>query len=126
MFLLCSCSGAIRTSILKEYPEKPLSTPVTIVSATDSLPESSEHIANVEVKDSGFSVRCNYNYGIHSMSMEALKAGGNLVQITEHTPPKVLGSSCHRFKAKIYLVSEEELDSVQVESVPESSPYYEK
>ncbi|MFQ7502606.1 MAG: hypothetical protein ACLRMJ_04720 [Alistipes finegoldii] len=70
----------------------------------DSLPEPAEVLGSVTVKDSGFSVNCNYAKVMQRAKDETNKIGGNGLHLFWHKEPSVLGSSCHRIAAHMLLL----------------------
>jgi len=74
---------------------------VQVFGLTDDLPENARLVGYMELKDNGFTLNCGWEQVLEKAVMEARKAGGNAIKITEHWPPSVFGSSCHQIKAKI-------------------------
>ena len=60
LFLTTGCSPSVYTSIQKSYPARIEGSTVLVYDMADSLPEPAEILGSVTVKDSGFSVNCNY------------------------------------------------------------------
>lgn len=60
LFLTTGCAPSIYTSIQKSYPARIEGSTVLVYDMADSLPEPAEVLGSVTVKDSGFSVNCNY------------------------------------------------------------------
>jgi len=100
LLLLAACSPRVNTSISKTYPPLDYKEEVKVFSLVDKYPENAIEIGTVKVGDSGFSVKCGYDLALDNIKLQARKAGGNAVKITEHKPPDFL-SSCHRITAKI-------------------------
>ncbi|MDR2065485.1 MAG: hypothetical protein LBP85_07255 [Prevotellaceae bacterium] len=104
LFMLVSCSPKITTSISKTYSALNYEEEVIVLSISDSEPDNAELLGTVKVGDSGFSVDCNLTMVIDKAKIEARKIGGNAIKITKHSPPTILGSSCHRITANILKV----------------------
>lgn len=60
-------------------------------------------LGEIEIKDSGFSLRCDYETVKGMAIKQAKEMGGNCLVITEHRLPNKW-STCHRIKAKIYTI----------------------
>ena len=58
---------------------------------------------HIEIKDSGFTIKCDYDTVIKLAQKEALKIDGNCIVITEHKLPNQW-STCHRIKADVYKI----------------------
>ena len=119
LFITTACSSKITTTIVKNYPPIDYQEEVRILGLYDSIPADSEELGIVKIGDSGFTVDCGWDVVIDYAKMEARKAGGNAIQIIEHTPPNPFGSSCHKIIAKIYRVNN--FDSIPNTMVKDSS-----
>ncbi|HOS16888.1 MAG TPA: hypothetical protein PKX15_07770 [Bacteroidales bacterium] len=119
LFITTACSPKITTTIVKNYPPIDYQEEVRILGLYDSIPADSEELGIVKIGDSGFTVDCGWDVVIDYAKMEARKAGGNAIQIIEHTPPNPFGSSCHKIIAKIYRVNN--FDSIPNTMVKDSS-----
>ncbi len=98
---LSSCNPKISTSLVKSYPPIDYRQEIVVIGLNDTVPDSSETLGVVKIGDTGFSTNCGYDIVINIAKLEARKAGGNAIKITEHIPPSIMGSSCHRITAKI-------------------------
>ncbi|MDC7217994.1 MAG: hypothetical protein PQJ28_03120 [Spirochaetales bacterium] len=72
-----------------------------MIPLSESIPEAAIQLGEIKIGDTGFSTNCTWEVVIEKAKEEARKAGGNAIKITEHRPPSVMGSSCHRIKAAI-------------------------
>ena len=63
-----------------------------------------DEIGNIEIKDGGLTLDCDYETVISIAKIEAQKLGANCLRIYEHRLPSTFGSKCHRIKAKAYRV----------------------
>ena len=77
LFLTTGCSPSVYTSIQKSYPARIEGSTVLVYDMADSLPEPAEVLGSVTVKDSGFSVNCNYAKVMQRAKDETNKIGGN-------------------------------------------------
>ncbi|MBK8884482.1 MAG: hypothetical protein IPN67_19635 [Bacteroidales bacterium] len=101
---LSSCAPKISTTVNKNYPALDYREEVMVFGLQDSVPANSEVLGVIKVGDPGFASDCGWDVVIDKAKIEARKAGGNAIKITEHIPPSALGSSCHRITAKILKV----------------------
>lgn len=104
VLILNACTPKISTSISKDYSALDYREEVRLLGIHDPVPADSEELGVVNIGDSGFSTDCGWDIVIDKAKIEARKVGGNAIKITEHTPPKAFGSSCHRISAKILKV----------------------
>ena len=104
LFLTTGCSPSVYTSIQKSYPARIEGSTVLVYDMADSLPEPAEVLGSVTVKDSGFSVNCNYAKVMQRAKDETNKIGGNGLHLFWHKEPSALGSSCHRIAAHMLLL----------------------
>ncbi len=61
-------------------------------------------VGQVEIKDGGLTLNCDYETIKKLAKEEALKLGGNCLVITEHRKPNQW-STCHRIRADVYLIN---------------------
>lgn len=102
--LILACSPKVTTSITKIYPVLDYKQEVFVIGITEEPPASAVEIGVVKIDDSGFSTNCGWDVVLEKAKMEARKAGGNVLKIIDHKLPSIIGSSCHRIKAKILRV----------------------
>lgn len=60
-------------------------------------------IGEIEIKDSGMTLQCDFATVKSLAKDEALKLGGNCIIITEHREPSTW-STCHRIKADVFYI----------------------
>ena len=101
LFVLASCSPKVMTNLNKKYEPLDYEQDVVVIGLTEGIPNDSEELGQVKIGDSGFTTNCDYEVVVGKAKDEARKAGGNAIKITEHKPPTVFGSSCHRITATI-------------------------
>jgi len=124
VIVFSSCSPKITTSLTKKYPALDYQQDVVVFGIEQQVPDGSELIGQVKIGDSGMSANCGYDVVIDKAKLEARKAGGNAIKITEHTPPSIMGSSCHRIKANILMVKNfEALNIKEEEEILENVDY---
>lgn len=104
LILLSSCNPKVITSISHSYPALDYKQEVMVLGLTQLEPEKAEVLGLVRIGDTGFTTNCSYDIVVESAKLEARKAGGNMIKITDHTLPSVLGSSCHQITARILKV----------------------
>jgi len=106
LLFLSSCNPKISTNIAKSYPPLDYKQEVVVINVSQKEPENAETIGYLKIGDTGFSTNCSYNTVIEKAKLEARKAGGNAVKITEYKAPNAMGSSCHRIKATILKITD--------------------
>ena len=73
----------------------------------DTLINFRQPIGEIEIKDAGLTIFCDYETIKKLAKQESLKLGGNCMVITEHKKPDKW-STCHRIKADIYNIDNPE------------------
>lgn len=101
---MIACSPKVTTNLTKTLPALDYKQEVTVVGMSEEAPTNATEIGIVKIGDTGFSTNCGWDVVIEKAKMEARKAGGNVLKITEHIPPSIMGSSCDRITAKILKV----------------------
>jgi hypothetical protein len=102
---LGACSPRITTQINKNYSPLDYKEDIVVFKLEDPIPDQSEELGTVRIGDTGFSTKCGYEVVIDAAKLEARKAGGNALKITEHTLPNFV-SSCHQITATILKVTD--------------------
>lgn len=100
LFCLSSCSPKISTALIKDYGTLDYDDPVQVLNLNEQQPEHAEVLGHVKIRDTGFSVKCNYSVVLDKAKLEARKVGGNAIKITKHNKPN-FWSTCHRIDATI-------------------------
>lgn len=108
LLTLISCNPKLTSSIVKSYPPLDYKENVYVIGVDQPEPSNSQFLGELKIGDSGFSTNCSYEVVLDKAKLEARKAGGNVIKVTEHIPPTLLGSSCHRIKARILKVENTE------------------
>jgi hypothetical protein len=124
-FLLSACGPRVISSIQQSASPLDYREDVLVLQAAHVIPEGAQALGSVEIKDSGFSMKCNYDIALAKAKEEARKAGGNAIQIIEHKLPDLV-SSCHRITANVYSIENKEQAMAQlteVEEIVEDRPY---
>lgn len=105
LFIICLVSCSTKKTIGIANFATPLSSdaPVEVLGLGQKLPENVKLIGQIKIGDSGFTTNCGYDKVLKDAISQARSLGGNILQITEHKEPSILGSSCHRIKADVYL-----------------------
>ncbi|MDA8758307.1 hypothetical protein N9M69_02950 [Flavobacteriaceae bacterium] len=106
LILLSSCSPKILTNLSKSYALLDYKQKVEVLGLTELEPDNAEVLGEVKIIDTGFSINCGYDVVLDKARLEARKVGGNIIKITEHEPPSIFGSSCHRIKARILKIED--------------------
>ncbi|WP_139063678.1 hypothetical protein [Flagellimonas eckloniae] len=77
------------------YDEK-----VEVFELNQEKPNNAEHVGTIKIRDTGFSIKCNYEIVLDQAKLEARRLGGNAIKITKHKKPN-FWSTCHRLDAII-------------------------
>ncbi len=98
--LFSACGAVVSSSLSTNYGPLNYKEEVTVIPVSESIPEGAEVLGTLKVKDSGITVKCDYETVIEKAVIEARKSGGNAIKITKHSAPS-LWSSCHQIEAVI-------------------------
>ena len=101
LIALSSCYPKITTNLIKSYPVLDFQEEIVVIGIDKAIPDNAEILGIVRIGDTGFTNKCSYELVLSRAIHEAKKAGGNAIKITEHKPPSIFGSSCHRIAAQI-------------------------
>lgn len=99
-----SCAPRVTTTISKSYSPVDYREDIRVLGLQDPLPTKFDVLGTVKIGDTGFSTNCGWDVVVENAKMEARKAGGNAIKIVQHTPPSIMGSSCHQIAANILRV----------------------
>ena len=100
LLILNSCGPSANSALLKNYPTLGFDEEVMVLEIDDPRPKNAEVLGTIKIRDTGFSVKCNYESVVERAKLEARKAGGNIIQLTKHKRPN-FWSTCHRIDATI-------------------------
>lgn len=106
ILIIGSCSPKAVTNLTTTYKPLDYDQEIVVIGLEQNIPEGSEELGRVKIGDSGFTTNCGYETVINKAKEEARKAGGNSIKITEHKPPTMMGSSCHRITATILKIQD--------------------
>jgi len=101
LVMLFSCNPKITTTVSKSYPPIDYRQDIIVFGLNEKKPDEAVVIGKVKTGDTGFSTKCTYEIILNNVLLEARKAGGNAIKITEYIPPSYFKSSCHRITAEI-------------------------
>jgi hypothetical protein len=96
-----ACAPKVRTQIGKNYSPLGEYEEIIVFGLGERFPAGAEELGTVRISDTGFTLACTYEIVIEKAKIQARKAGGNALVITEHKAPNFFGSSCHQIQAKI-------------------------
>ena len=108
VILTSACSPKIKSTIVRPYDPLAHDHKIWIIPVNQPTPEKAKDIGTLKIGDSGFSTKCGYQTVIANAKIEARKAGGNAIKLTQHKTPN-LGSTCHKIEGNIILVEESDL-----------------
>src|SRR4051812_11183409 len=94
-----SCGVTVKTTITKSYPPLSDTERVTVVPENQLAPSNTSLVGTVAVYDPGSPMICGYDYVVKKATLEARKAGGNVLKITKHVKPAL--NTCHNIWADI-------------------------
>lgn len=118
---LGSCAPKVITHIERSYSPRVTADEVHLYGVGQTVPESAELIGTVKVVDSGTSTKCKYDQVVALAKQETSKNGGNVLALTDHKKPSLLGSSCHQIAGNMLWIgdpTEEEKEAVPAISTP--------
>ena len=99
LITLSSCTPLITTKLERKLPAADSKQEIKVLELNTEIPIDAVVIGTVKIGDSGVTVNCGYQVVLDRAKLEARKAGGNAIKITEHIFPGF--STCHRITAKI-------------------------
>jgi hypothetical protein len=102
---MMACTPKVKTSLSQSQQALDYKEEVFVIGVSEEAPASAVELGTVKIGDTGFSTDCGWEKVIESARMEARKAGGNVLKLTEHKSPS-FGSSCHRIKARILRIQD--------------------
>jgi len=106
MTLLCACSPKVITNTVESnLPSRTnlYYEPFAIIETNTIDRTLHQPIGQIEIKDGGLTLQCDYETVKKLAKQEALKLGGNCFVITEHREPNQW-RTCHRIKADVFLI----------------------
>lgn len=106
-FCFCSCSPKVHKHIVKTMPSLGEETEITVYNPSEVVPENAEIIGEVSVLDGGFTTRCDWETVLETAKQEARLAGGNGLEILQHSYPGQNGSGCHQIVGFILNISDD-------------------
>ena len=106
-FGLCSCSPKVHKHIIKEIHPVGNDTEVAVYGIGDVVPENAEVIGNVSVLDGGFTTHCDWETVLETAKQEVRAAGGNGIEIVQHSYPGQNGSNCHQIAAYMLNINDD-------------------
>ena len=104
---MSSCSPKVHKHIIKEMHPVGSETEVTVYDIGNVVPENAEVIGNVSVVDGGFTTHCDWETVLETAKQEVRAAGGNGIEIVQHTYPGQNGSNCHQIAAYMLNISDD-------------------
>ncbi len=104
--LISACSPKVTSTLQKSYQPISYDQEVFVLGLNEEVPSQAEVIGSIKVGDNGLSTNCDFETVVELAKIEVRKAGGNVLKITEHKLPSVMGSSCHQIKADILRMSD--------------------
>ena len=103
----CSCSPKVHKHIVKDMSPLANNSEVTVYNSSSLVPKNAVVIGDVAILDGGTTTKCDWETVIETAKQEAREAGGNGLEILQHSKPGENGSSCHQIVAYILNISDE-------------------
>lgn len=103
---LVSCSPRISTNISKSYPALDYKQEIVVLGIKDSAPQDAEQLGTVKIGDNGLGAKPGLDVVLEKAKLEARKAGGNVLKITQHRPRLAAAGSFHKITAAILKVED--------------------
>lgn len=98
--LLTACSPKIVVKEMAKYSKREAYEGLIIFAQNDTTDlTKAEQIGDIQIKDPGLALNCDYEIVLNLAKSKALELGANALYIYEHQSPN-LWSSCDRIKAK--------------------------
>lgn len=121
---LISCSPKISTKISKSYPALDFKQEIAVLGVNEPAPKDAEMLGTVKIGDNGLSAEPGLYVVLEKAKLEARKAGGNVLKITEHRPRLAAAGSFHKITASILKVADADaLLAAQEEAVIADADY---
>ncbi|QKG58029.1 hypothetical protein GKZ68_16220 [Hymenobacter sp. BRD128] len=76
-----------------------------VIKETDAFTGPAEELGTIYIKDSGFTLSCDYETVVALATQQARQLGANVLRIYEHLQPNMM-STCHRIRAKALRVAD--------------------
>lgn len=76
-------------------------TDVLMILKGDVVPDGARKVGKIKVTDGGFKINCGYEQTLEQAKAQAIKAGGNIIKITELKSPDGF-STCYRLLGETY------------------------
>lgn len=102
--IVSSCSTSKKVSVLQTHTPFDEKTTVTVISASQKVPDNAKLVGSIKIGDSGFTTKCTYADVVNDATKQARAMGANLIQIIKHKEPNPLTSTCHRIECEVYRV----------------------
>jgi hypothetical protein len=102
--VLSACSPRVLTQATPSAHAITAAPGFLVIKETDTFTGPAEEVGDIEIKDSGLTLSCDYETVIARATKEAQKLGANVLKIYEHRLPDNW-STCHRIKAKALRVA---------------------
>lgn len=116
VWTMSSCSPKVHKHIIKEMRPAPNDSEVTVYNIGEIVPENAEVIGNVSVLDGGFTSHCDWETVLETAKQEVRAAGGNGIEIVQHSYPGQNGSNCHQIAAYMLNISDD-IDPIALSEV---------
>ena len=103
---LTSCAPSVIVHTTQVRSPAPATGGFVVIKDTEPFTGTADELGDIEIKDTGLTLSCNYETVVALATKEAQQLGANVLRIYEHRLPDLWGSSCHHIRAKALLVSD--------------------
>ena len=76
-------------------------TNVLIINSDEIVPDGARKVGKIKITDGGFKMDCGYEKTLEQATAQAIKAGANIIKITQLRPPDGF-STCYRLLGETY------------------------
>ena len=102
-----SCSPIVHKKITKPMTPQENTVEVAVYELNEIVPNNAEVIGDLSIRDAGFTFKCDWETILEMAKTEVRAAGGNGLEILQHTYPNLWGSQCHQIFGHILNISDD-------------------
>lgn len=104
VIVLFSCSPRIKTFVENQNQKQKLdpNSKIYVIALNEELKITAKKIANLEIGETGFTSKCDYEDVIKQAKLKAKEFGANVVKVTKHKYPEGIRSGCHKIDVDLF------------------------
>lgn len=103
---LVGCAPKVITTATGQASAAPAPEAFLIIKENESFDGPAQELGDINIKDSGFTLSCDYETVVALATAQARQLGANVLRIYEHRAPDIWSSTCHRIRAKALRVAD--------------------